>query len=222
MRITLLCIFLFQITIASDISNVDLLNVDWQESGESCGVMVYKQKNHSGKLVAVRGTTVIDAPMALVLTILTNDSYEKQREWVPNLREFTKLSGNNMLKRSLYVHVGFIWPVKDRDFAYTADIVHDTTAKRVVVEYTSSDLLKPAVKNVIRGEMKTVFILRALDDNRTAIDLRAIADPKGAIPPFVINLAQRDYSENMLNQIRVKIDQERLTTNVHKDFALFN
>lgn len=218
LKIAVLFLLLTSTLFANEISKVDLFNVKWEVRDTALGVITYRQDNPDTRLVAVRGTTVIDAPLSLVLTILTNESFEKQKRWVPNLEEFTTLSKTSMLSRKLYVHVGFKWPVKDRDFAYSSEIYRKNGD--IIVEYTSADTIREEKDGVVRGNMKTAFILKTLPDGRTAIDLRAIADPGGGIPKVFVNLAQRDYSETMLSRIRIQVEEERGYTAVHDDFKL--
>lgn len=220
MKQTLILLLCTLAALAKDISTVNLFNVAWELRDIAEGVTTYRQENPDTRLVAVRGVTTIDAPLPLVLTVLTNESFEKQKRWVPNLEEFTTVNKTSMLNRKLYVHVGFKWPVKDRDFAYNSKIYSQNG--KVIVEYTSANNIREEKEDVIRGVMKTAFILEALPDGRTSIDLRAIADPGGGIPKVFVNLAQRDYSEKMLSRIRIQVEEERGLTAVHDDFQLFS
>lgn len=219
-KLLLLLLFIFTPVFAGkDITEVNLKDVEWKYKGLKSGVHTYRQKDPDGRLVAVRGTAVINAPLELVLTILVNGTFEKQKKWVPNLQEFTVLKKESMLDRSLYVHVALNWPVRDRDFSYTSTITKTPNKKEVIVQYISNDTLAAKKEGVVRGAMKTMFILTRLSPNKTKVDLRAIADPRGAIPRFAINIAQRDYSEGMLSRIKQQVKDESATTEVHPEFV---
>jgi hypothetical protein len=218
MRTIFILILLALAAFAIEVTDLNFSDLQWKETSESKGVTSYRQENHSGSFVAVRGVTTIKAPLPLVLTVLVDNSFENQKKWVPNLKEFTTISANTLLDRELYVHVGLPWPVKDRDFAYSATIDIDSLSGVVTVTYLSTDITTSHKGGVIRGRMKTRFLLTPTADGNTIIELCSIADPKGGIPPFIINIAQRDYSENMLSNVKQSILTSGSIRSVHKDF----
>lgn len=203
---SILALFWFLLLISDLLSNSledrKLDNIDWELQEIKDSVEVYREKDPKGDLVAVRGKTVVNAPLKVILSLLIDTDYESQKEWVPNLVEFTEIESNTIFNRLLYVHVDIPWPARDRDFVYEANIKSFPTKKEVWLDYQSKEEVKPEKRHVTRGAMKTLFILKKIDGNKTSVDLRSLVDPEGAVPKWIVNFAQRNYSYNMFMKIR--------------------
>lgn len=196
-------IFLFSsFTYSNSLEKRELENIEWELNEIKDSVEVYREKDPKDDLVAVRGKTVVNAPLKIILSLLIDTDYESQKEWVPNLVEFTEIESNTIFNRLLYVHVDIPWPARDRDFVYEANIKSFPEKKEVWLDYQSKEEVVPNKDHVTRGFMKTLFILKKIDENRTSVDLRSLVDPEGAVPKWVVNFAQRNYSYNMFKKIR--------------------
>ncbi len=190
---------------AGDISERKLFGIKWKKSGTEDNIHTYIETNPQGKVVAVRGKTVIDTNPSAILKVLIDRNFETQKRWVPGLKEFKTLKSDSLsMKRILYVHVDLPWPVLDRDFVYSAEITTDTLTTQILLRYESVNGYIPEKKFVVRGEMKTVFIIRGKEINSTEVEIRALADPCGLVPKWAVNIAQKGYSYDMLKNIRVQ------------------
>lgn len=216
--ISFLAIFSIFISINAEVfEGRDLRDIKWEKVDEEDSIEVFRESNPQGELIAVRGKMIINAPLKTILSILVDTDYESQREWVPNLVEFTTISSNTIFDRILYVHVDIPWPVRDRDFTYIAKILPvDSTS--VMLDYRSIEEVVKEKRHVVRGAMKTLFILNKISENSTSVDLRALADPAGAVPKWIVNFAQRNYSYDMLKRVSEQVTKKKDSIVVLSEF----
>lgn len=193
---------------SNSLENRKLDNIIWELNDIKDSIEIYREKDPDSDLVAVRGKCVINAPLAIILSLLIDTDYESQKEWVPNLIEFSEIESNSILDRLLYVHVDIPWPAHDRDFVYQAQILSFPEKNEIRLDYQSREEVKPKKKHVTRGYMKTLFILKRIDNNSTSVDLRSLVDPEGAVPKWIVNFAQRNYSYNMFMKIRELVNKK--------------
>lgn len=202
----------------TDIAERSLEKIDWILVNQQDSIDVYKERNPEGNLVAVRGTTKIHAPLEVILSLLVNADFESQKEWVPDLKEFSTVSSNTVFNRLLYVHVNIPWPARDRDFVYQAKIRIQNEQKIVRLDYQSVAHGVPEKRYVVRGSMRTLFMLRRLSETTTIFDFRSIVDPAGVIPNFIVNISQRNYSYTMLKKIRQRVYEKQHAIKVLDEF----
>jgi hypothetical protein len=215
--ILLLCFF-FSAAFSESLENKDLSRITWGEESIKDSVTSFREVNSNDDFVAVRGVTTINAPLAVILSVLVDTDFDSQKEWVPNLIEFKTIQSNTVFDRTLYVHIDLPWPIRDRDFAYRARIEPEADQKKVFLDYQSIETTNERKEQVVRGSMKTLFILEKIDKSRTKVEIRAVADPAGAIPAWAVNFAQRNYSYEMLLKIKEQVLRQKETIVVLSDF----
>jgi len=202
----------------------ELTDTAWVLVDTRDSIATYHEKNPSEKIVAVRGKSVLDVSPEIVLSVLIDANYQSQKEWVPDLIDFRILKQDSIFDRILYVYVDIPWPAKDRDFVYHARIMPQPDGKTVWLDYRSVAFPFPEKDGVVRGMMKTLFIITSRDNGkRTGIDLRASADPRGVVPKWVVNFAQRSYSYKMLKRVKERVYAKKDKVAITAEFrSLFN
>jgi START domain-containing protein len=163
------------------------------------GITIYRKKIEGSSIVAFRGETVIDAPIAKVAQVLSDTS--RKREWVDRCLEAQNIRVFSPLERIEYNKTDSPWPVADRDFLFRVKTEFDKEQKQLIIRFESvEDPAKPDVPDTVRGRLyDSRYVLTSLDDGmRTRILVQIQADPKGEVPKWIVNLVQRDWPRQTL------------------------
>lgn len=126
-----------------------------------------------------------------------------RKQWVPYLsqsRVLHRFSENEKLEYSLFRAP---WPASDRDFVYRMTLLHqdDVTISYSMVSEIHS--LMPENDGVIRADLiESIYTLTAIDAQQTQVELIFLADPKGWLPVWIINIIQKALPYLMLKNLR--------------------
>jgi hypothetical protein len=168
------------------------------------GITLYKREIPGSDVVAFRGEGTVDAPLALVASIIYDCS--RGTEWIEDLKESRALRVENPLTFIEYDHVGTPFIMKDRDFVTRVTTQPDVEHHSLIIEYKSVDDPSAPKTSYVRGEMThATFILTAQGqgkDQKTLVVADIHCDPKGAIPKWVVNLFQKDWPISTFRNLR--------------------
>jgi hypothetical protein len=72
---------------------------------------------------------------------------------------------------------------------------YDASAKVFTIDYQSvEDAALPPKKDFVRAvALQTYWRLEKVSDTRTKIEVEVHTDPKGSLPPWLINMIQKDW-----------------------------
>lgn len=180
----------------------------WEKVIEVDGVKVHKKDIPDSDVVAFRGETIYDAPIARVANVLIDTS--RKLEWVSKCVEAKDIRQNGPFERVEYNKTasGF-FAVKDRDFVFHAKAELNREKQQMIIRMKSvSDPLAPETGSV-RGELKqSTYTLTSLDGGRkTHLVVEIQADPKGSVPKWLVNLFQRSWPRKTLEGIREQLQK---------------
>jgi hypothetical protein len=175
----------------------------WEELSNEDGIKVWRREVEGSPVVAFRGETIIDASLAKVANVL--DDTPRKGEWVCNLLEAKNVRMISTMERVEYNRTSAPWPIKDRDFVFRADVKVDKKAKAITILIKSvTDPLMPVDEDkAVRGELlDSSYVLTSLGDNKTRVVVEIQVDPKGSVPKWVVNWAQKGWPRKTLDGIR--------------------
>ncbi len=176
----------------------------WEKVSDEGGIVVYAKNLDGVPTISLRGEAVIDARVQDVFDAMKDN--ETAHEWMPLVaaKKDLKAMGDN--QRLEYTHVSMPWPLTDRYFVNTG-----------TVEKLAGGGLKVFVKSVenpeykeddkVLGELKySEFLLLPEEGGaKTRIKLEVNTDPKGLVPKFIVNAAQkswpRDFLKGLMSQV---------------------
>ncbi len=177
----------------------------WTEVSNYDGIVTHK-KNIAGKsIVAFRGETIINANIFKVAQVLIDTS--RKGEWVYRNIEAKDIRRVSLLSRIEYnkTSSGNLL-VSDRDFVFLAEIKLDRPKREIeVVLKSTTDKLMPEVPGVVRGELEySSYRLKSdpTDFTKTNIAVEVLADPKGSVPSWLVNLFQKAWPRKTLEAIQ--------------------
>ena len=175
---------------------------DWEEVQDSDGVKVYSRELADHAIKSVKGTGIVDAPVATVALVLLDDA--RAPEWVDSLAQARVV---RMISRSEYIeynHVSMPLVVSDREFVTKVSMRVDLEKRTVEMRSVPSE--DPGVKkndSCVRGSLSAFYVLESIDEGkRTRLTVEVDADPKGSLPAWVVNFFQKDWSRDTIKGIR--------------------
>lgn len=178
------------------------LDFKWQRSHEKHGIAVSRSPMRQLGLVAFRADGRIDAPLLKVAQVITDST--RGTEWVDSLAESRKVRAAGPLEFIEYNRFAMPLFIKDRDFVCRVTIEPDPAQRRVAIRFVSIEdpTLPPTKKNVRANLMHSVFLLQEEGPATTTVTAEILADPRGALPKWVVNYFQRSWPVNTLTALR--------------------
>jgi hypothetical protein len=193
-------------------TNADPSNLaKWELVKEADQVKVY-QKNEAGSaLFSLRGETVLHSSLDQITKVLGDSSIAG--EWIPKVERRVLLKEFTQKDRVEVTYVNMPWPITDRYFVNRAklEILPDGTYLISIKAHTE-DLVKN--EDMVMGQLHfSKFVLKPLPDGSTHFLLEVNTDPKGMIPKWIVNYAQRSWPIDFFNGLRrVLSSQQQLTS----------
>jgi hypothetical protein len=146
---------------------------------------------------------IIPAPLKRVATVLSNDSVRK--DWVDSFADSHVIHLISELDRTEYNHIKVSWPFEDRDFVYRAQVKPSHHPNTILLTMSSVDEPgEPKQKGIVRGEIVySYYYLQELPNGlSTRVVVEMSVDPKGAIPKWLVTLAQKKWPHNTLRDLK--------------------
>ncbi|HZV01725.1 MAG TPA: START domain-containing protein [Planctomycetota bacterium] len=178
----------------------------WEQLSDEDGIKVWRREVEGSPVVAVKGEATIATPIAKLASVLHDTS--RAKEWVCSLGEARVLKVVSPTVWIEYNRLEAPWPVSDRDFVFRTEIKLDKKQKSVTFELKSVEepSCPPNEDKAVRGELvASTYQLQALEDGRTRVTVEIQVDPKGSLPKWLVNWAQKGWPRATLENIRDQI-----------------
>jgi START domain len=177
----------------------------WEVISTAEGVEVARKSSPGSPLFAFRGEGMVDAHISKVVGTVLDSG--RSHLWVDMLQPMSVVAGSGTNERILYQHYDLPWPVEDRDYVLQQKIVVDESAKMVTITYNSiSDTRKPQADCCVRGEVvRTFWKIEPAGPNQTKVIIEVQTDPRGSLPPSVVNLVQKGWPYNTMTGLRRQV-----------------
>jgi hypothetical protein len=168
----------------------------WIEHSQRKGITVYKSKSADSQVLSVRGDAEISASIQNILEVLKDNA--RASAWMPHVAEKREISYSDAQERIEYTHVDMPWPMQDRYFVNRGRLSREADGS-VIVSVESVDAPDIVDQGRVRGWIHySEFILRPISENQTHMSVQVNCDPNGAIPKWMVNIAQLDWPVDFL------------------------
>lgn len=171
---------------------------DWIPLETADGVRVWHKAVPGSEVLAFRGAATVDVPLARLVGVLARAGGGE--DWVDRLAESRVLREIGEGRVLLYHRYDLTWPVQDRDYVLERALELDPTRK--VVTATARSVEDPAVPPLeccVRALTDpTVWRFTQLAPGRTAVEVEVFTDPRGSLPPWLVNAFQRQWPKNSI------------------------
>lgn len=177
---------------------------EWEKVSDKDGIVVYMKNLDGVDTISLRGEALIDATVQDVFDTMKDNA--QAHEWMPLVAAKRDLKATNANSRIEYTHIAMPWPLTDRYFinSGTAEQLPDGGMK-VFVKSVENPEYKEDDK--VLGELKySEFLLLPEGGGRqTRIKLEVNTDPKGLLPKFIVNAAQKSWPRDFLNGLKKQL-----------------
>ncbi len=184
----------------------------WKQTRDERGIRVFERDLPDSGLLSFKAVGVIDAPIDIVLSILLDEA--RLSEWAED-RSRSRVVGwfRKAVDYVSHDRVELPWPIKDRDFVTRVQIDVDPSDSTTRVSYSLSTYQVPASHDAVRGSLVGSYcLLEPVDGGRrTRATGVAVADPRGSIPTWVVNLYQRNWPYETIMAMREQARKPDLT-----------
>ena len=188
----------------------------WEKFDEDDGISVFRREVAGSPIIALRGEGVVDAPILRVTSVLVDTS--RSTEWIDRLAEVKVVRKLSEDEHVHWTHVTTPIVLKDRDFVYAIKLELDPASKKVMLNYHSVYDSGAPKTDYVRGEFKYgTFTLTSIEGGKkTRVLAEVLADPKGSVAKWIVNLFQKSWPRKTLASLRRQVakkdivDQPRL------------
>ena len=176
----------------------------WKEIFRKDDIVVYAMPAPDSDIMAFRATGTLRAPIDQVMEVLRQ--VEIAEQWMPDIVEKNTIEEISDLEAVTYSINKLPWPFAGRELILNNALRFDAKTRYLVVDVYSVKREDIAPKE---GTVRAVMHcgqtrLRPADGLRTDMDIILFVDPKGAIPAWMANFAQRRMPYNFLRGLEKK------------------
>lgn len=193
----------------------------WEKIRHEDGIAVYRKDVPNSSVVAFRGVGVVDAPILRVASVLADGA--RQPEWMDSVAEVRELERSGPAEGVVYTLVKTPFPLTNRDFVTRIKASIDKPQKKYVLRMQATTHPKAPETSAVRGQiLNSSFELVSIEGGqKTKIVAEIHADPRGAVPKWVVNMFQKDWPHNTISGLRkqVKKPDVRDSPSLAKFFA---
>jgi len=194
---------------AVELARLSASTETWQEVGCKREIRCFKREIPGNPIVAFRGEGIIDAPIATVASVILD--HERAVEWVDSLVEARLIRMTGARTFVEWNHVGMPPLISDRDFLTAGKIVAD--GKAGILDLTMDPVIDASVPEgkQVRGDLKGHWNLKSVaEGKKTYVITEMQADPKGALPKWIVNLFQNSWAQDTLDSLRKQVSKKDL------------
>lgn len=197
--------------------NISFAN-SWQLIKDENNIQVYKRSLNNTSLVSFKGIGIVNARYDKVLQVILDPN--RAKTWGKDLKESKILKWiDKPLEFVEYNEIEMPAFINNRDFVSKIKITIDTGSKIIKVNYIKDKSYIFPIKedNVLGDVTGSYFTVSPVQNGKkTKLVGVAIADPKGLIPHWVVNLFQSDWAYETIMGIKEQLRKKELKS--HPDF----
>lgn len=177
----------------------------WEKFDERDGVAVFRREVAGSPIIALRGEGVVDAPLLRVASVLIDTT--RSTEWIDRLDEIKVVRKLSEDEEIHWTHITTPVVLKDRDFVFNIKLELDPPNKKLMLNYHSVYDSGAPQTDFVRGEFKFgTFTLTSIDGGKkTKVLAQVLADPKGSVAKWIVNLVQKDWPYKTLTALRKQV-----------------
>lgn len=192
----------------------------WEKFDESDGIAVFRREVPGTSLIALRGEGVVDAPIVRVTSVLVDP--KRGPEWIDSLAEAKAVRHVSDSEYVEWDHVKTPFVLADRDFVFDVKIQILSDKKQVLLAYHSVNDPAAPKTDYVRGQfLYGKFVLTPLNHGKhTRVLAELLADPKGSVPKWIVNIFQKSWPHDTLVNLRKEMQRADLKDDARVHDAL--
>lgn len=184
-------------------SSASAKKIKWEPVTEEEGIRVWQRAVPGTSLVEFRGRGIVKENYQNILAVLAN--FDRKTEWMESCVGSHLIEALGPGRSVMYNRTGSKFPlVSDRDVVMESKVDVDSAKRRISIDVWSVEHKKmPPVDDVVRmPNLRARWILEVKGPQETRVTYQVRADPGGALPHWVVNLAAKKMPLHTLRNLR--------------------
>jgi len=137
-----------------------------------------------------------------LVEVLLSEDGEMRKAWVDRLVQFHILDKRGANDWTFYTAYDMPWPIEDRDYVVEGAMKIDSAKNEVVISLKSGQSAKAPKTVGVRADLtESWYKLVPLPGDKTEVTVSIQTDPRGEIPPWLVNLIQKSWPANTLSKL---------------------
>lgn len=180
----------------------------WNKTLNKDGITIYDQKVKGYDIIAFKAVSTFNIPVNRLLVLLRDAKGSKR--WSDNLKHIEYIEQPDDISSIIYEIRYFPWPFLDRDVITNYQLTINKEKKSLEVDFHSVGHKKfPENKKYVRAKVHYGRMNFWPKGNKTKIELIILADPRGNIPTWIVNLFQVDVPFSYIKSMRAQAKKEK-------------
>ena len=179
----------------------------WDKLGEEDKITFYRKSFKNSNVQGVAGAALISSTPGKIIDVLMD--HEHKSDWVDKFHSSRTLATPSMLTSVQYAAFSMPFPVSDRDFVYQYKFYYKQKQKMILVDVSEAKHADaPPSKTVgVRGKiiMGKYRLYPRNKGKETYVEVEYLADPKGWLPTWVVNIVQKTWPLKTLKGLRKQV-----------------
>ncbi len=174
----------------------------WDKIRDEPNMQIWKGTVEGSPLTAFKGTRVMPVKITKVVEVLMSEDVAMRRDWVDRLSQFTILEKRGQYDWTFYAAYDMPWPIDDRDYIVDGSLKIDPSKNEVMI-YLKSGQHANSPKTVgVRADLtESWYRLVPLPGDKTEVTVSIQTNPRGELPPWLVNLIQKSWPANTLSKL---------------------
>jgi START domain len=181
-----------------------LVNSQWEKIFNKKNITVYSQKTPGTDVMAFKAGGILNASIEQIMEVLRK--VEISEEWMPDIGQKIAIKEFSDLAAVTFSVNKLPWPFADREMMLHNELRLDSLRKYLVLDVYSVDSSNyPVGESNIRAHMYCgQTLIRPAGKEKTEIELILFLDPRGYIPAWLVNMAQKKMPYDFLRALEKK------------------
>ena len=185
---------------------------DWQLKKDSDGITVYTRSVENSNIKEFKASTTLNSSAETIFNIILD--VENYPKWIEDVNYAEKIYQRDS-QIGMYYQLRMPWPIEDRDITLVSKFKKlPDNSTHFQLSYNAE--LKDEDEDFIRiTEINGEWLITPINKDSCEVTYRFLADPKGSLPAWVINIFivdgpfktlqnLREYAKDLINQADVK------------------
>ncbi len=182
----------------------------WEKVSKKEGINVYRKSFDNSDVKGVGGSVLLDVPVGKIIWVLMDHTHKDQ--WIDKFHSARTIETLSPLASIQYAAFSMPLTISDRDFVYSYKFTYDSKRKMIEVDtHSVKNNKEPSSKSVgVRGEIlfgKYRLYPRS-HGKKTYVEVEYLADPKGYLPTWVVNIVQKSWPYKTLSKLRNQVKKD--------------
>ena len=183
---------------------------NWEKVSVKEKITTYRKSFKDSDVKGVAGSAMINASPSKIVWVLMDHDHKDQ--WVDKFKDARTLETPSLLRSVQYAAFDMPFPVSDRDFVYQYDFTYDKKKNMIEVNVKNAIHKGAPEKDTVgvRGEivMGKYRLYPRDGGKKTYVEVEYLADPKGLLPSWVVNIVQKSWPYKTLKGLRKQVKKD--------------